>query len=313
MITQNIFDKLLDFSEEVEDARQSQSPLVALESTIISHGLPAPDNYDLAKAAEATIRNNGAIPATIGLINGRIKVGLKESEISYLAESKSALKISAADIPTCIAQKKSGGTTVSATLLAATLTNIKVFVTGGIGGVHRNYEQTMDISSDLKQLSMSPISLICAGPKAILDIRRTIEHLETLGVPIITYQSKIIPAFWSRNSGIESPIVAKTASQIAKSHILQEKIGTLGGQLICNPVSFNDEISNEEIEPIIENAIRYAQNNSISGKDLTPFLLKEVALRTDGSSIICNKSLLLNNAILGASVAKGINKNLQKK
>ena len=295
--------KFIHFSDEVHAAKENNLPIVALESTIITHGMPAPDNYEIALEAESLIRRNSCVPATIAILDGIIKIGLSKNEIQTLSKNSGAVKLSTDNLPLSIAQRKTGSTTVAATLILSAIANIKVFATGGIGGAHRGCEIDFDISADLKQLEKSPVNVICAGPKAILDIPKTIEILESLGVPLITYKSKNIPAFWSRDSGVKSAQVAETVSEISDSFKIQSMLGLQSGQLICNPIPLKDEISIEIIEPLIQRSIKLANKNNITGKDLTPFLLTQILQNTKGKSLESNKALLLNNIDLASKIA----------
>ena len=295
--------------KEENKALNQKIPIVALESTIITHGMPFPDNYETAIKAEKIVRYAGCIPATIALINGQIKIGLTQNEIYYLSKTQSTKKLSTSDLAMGIVQKITGSTTVAATLILAALAKISVFATGGIGGVHRGFEKDFDISADLKQLASSPINVICAGPKAILDIPKTVELLEGLGVPLITYQSKNIPAFWSRDSGLPSPIVAKTVKEIVQSYMVRSQLGFQAAQLICNPIPRKYEINANVIEPLIEHSIKHAVEKNIQGKDVTPFLLAEVLERTNGKSLEANKALLFNNIDLATKIANTLSQN----
>ena len=295
-------------SEEVSKALDAKSPIVALESTIITHGLPFPDNWELAIKAEDTVRSYGCTPATIAVINGKVKIGLTHGDIDNLAKGKNLSKLSTSNLSISIAKEEMGSTTVAATLVAANLIGIQVFATGGIGGAHRGSELNFDISADLQQLSKTKINLICAGPKAILDIPKTVEILETLGVPLITYKSKNIPAFWSFDSGIKSPNIVQNINQIVKSYQTRLLLGLQGGQLICNPIPKSDEISKDIIEPLIDLAVKEATAKKITGKDLTPFLLSKIKASTDGKSLIANKILFLNNVALASRLAKKLSK-----
>lgn len=298
---------LISISEEVSKAINNNIPIVALESTIITHGMPFPENLKMAIEAEQTVRQNNCVPATIAVIDGKIKIGLRKTEIENLASSKNILKLSTSDLAICISQNGSGSTTVAATLVLASLANISVFATGGIGGAHRGSETTFDVSADLKQLSISPITVVCAGPKAILDIPKTVEILETLGVPLITYRSKNIPAFWSFDSGILSPLVINSVEEIAINHKMRLTLGFSGGQLICNPIPKIEEISNKIIDPIIKQAVEGAFLEKITGKQLTPFLLSSILSITKGKSLQANRALLLNNILLASQIAKKLN------
>ena len=295
--------KLIHLSDEIIAAKKNNLPIVALESTIITHGMPAPDNYEIALEAEHLIRRNECVPATIAILDGIIKIGLSKIEIKTLSKNAGAVKLSTDNLPLNIAKQKTGSTTVAATLVLSAMADIQVFATGGIGGAHRGCETDFDISADLKQLEKSPVNVICAGPKAILDIPKTIEILESLGVPLITYKSKNIPAFWSRDSGVKSANVAETVTEISNSFKIQSMLGLKSGQLICNPIPLKDEISIEIIEPLIQRSIKLANKHNITGKDLTPFLLTQILQNTEGKSLKSNKALLLNNIDLASKIA----------
>ncbi len=295
--------KLIHYSEEVSKARQEKRPIVALESTIITHGMPFPDNYYIAIEAERIARKKGCTPATIAIIDGKIRIGLSDEEKHLLARSQKTSKLTINNLSLSLVHKQTGSTTVAATLMLASLANISVFATGGIGGAHRNSEFSFDISADLQQLSKLNLIVVCAGPKAILDIAKTVEILETLGVPLISYKSNYVPAFWSQDSGVKSPMIVDSVSQIIKNQNYRAAIGLEGSQLICNPVPKKFEIARETIEPIIKEAIEKSVSENISGKDLTPFLLAEVLKKTKGASLKTNKALLLNNVELASKIA----------
>lgn len=297
------FDNFIQFSDEVLFAKKNNVPIVALESTIITHGMPMPENYRTAQMAEDLIRQHSCVPATIAVLEGEIKIGLSSNQIRALSQSKKVTKLSIDNLSLAIAQKKTGSTTVAATLVLSALAKIPVFATGGIGGAHRGCEIDFDISADLKQLEKTPINVICAGPKAILDIPKTIEILESLGIPLITYKSESVPAFWSRDSGIKSCHIAKSVKEISDSFKIRSKLGLQSGQLICNPIPLDDEISTEIIEPLISNSIKLANKNKIKGKDLTPFLLSQILKSTGGQSLKSNKALLFNNIDLASKIA----------
>ena len=290
-------------SAEVSQALEKNLPIVALESTIITHGMPFPENCNLAIKTKKMLREDGVTPAIIALIGGRIKIGLSDEEIRSLATDKSAIKLSSRDILGALIGKKTGSTTVAATMLIAHLSDIPVFATGGIGGVHRNVEKTYDVSADLYQFLYSPISVICSGPKAILDIPKTLEVLETLGITVTTFKSDYIPAFWSVNSDIKTPERVDSIRTLAKFQLINQTLGHSRGQLICNPIPKKDEIPKTVIEPIITRAIEESEQKNISGKELTPFLLKKILEETSGKSLEANKALLLNNVKLASKIA----------
>ena len=293
----------IKFSDEILNAKDRKLPIVALESTIITHGMPYPQNLSTAIEVEEIVRRHKAVPATIAILNGKISIGMSRPQLTQLAKATDARKLSRADLPLCLSRKNTGSTTVAATMICARLANINVFATGGIGGVHKNASETMDISADLNELSKTNVSVIAAGPKAILDIPKTLEVLETLGVPVISYQNDQIPAFWSRESGCQASIQIDQLDEIAAFIKYRDLVGLNGGCLITNPVPKKDEIPKERILPIIENAIRYAEKSKISGKALTPFLLTKIFELTDGKSLKTNISLIKNNAKVAAKLS----------
>ena len=295
-------------SNEVALAKKTQKPIVALESTIITHGMPYPENYETALEAESLIRKAGCVPATIAIVRGKIKIGLSTNEIKTLSKSIIVKKLSNRDLAMGIAQKQTGSTTVAATLVLSALAEIAVFATGGIGGAHRGSNTDFDISADLKQLATTPMNVVCAGPKAILDIPKTMEILEGLGVPVITFKSKNVPAFWSRDSGLKSPIVAQSVKEIVDSYIISSKLGLKTAQLIFNPVQPKYEIKADVIEPLINKSIELAAHKGVKGKDLTPFLLSEILATTEGKSLVSNKALLFNNIDLATKIANTLSK-----
>lgn len=294
----------LDITPEVQHALDTGAPIVALESTIITHGMPWPKNYEMAQRVEQTVRDHGAVPATIVVINGRIKIGLEDAVLRDLAQTPDARKLSRADLAICLAQGATGATTVAATMILAHLAGIKVFATGGIGGVHRGAEHSMDISADLSEVAQTPVTVVAAGPKAILDTPKTLEVLETLGVPVITFGQDELPAFWSRTSGLTSPLRMDSAAEIAQAARLRAALGLPGGQLIANPVPADAEIPQKDIDPIIAQAIQEAEDQGIQAKALTPFLLQRILELTEGRSLETNIALVLNNARLAAEIAK---------
>lgn len=294
----------LDITPEVQSALDENRPVVALESTIITHGMPWPQNYDMAVSVEQVIRDAGAVPATIAVLKGQIKIGLADADLRDLAQTPDARKLSRADLAICMLQGATGATTVAATMILAHLAGIKTFATGGIGGVHRGAEHSFDISADLQELAQTPVTVVAAGAKAILDIPKTLEVLETLGVPVITYGQSELPAFWSRTSGLVSPLRMDTAKDIAQAHMMRGALNIQGGQLIANPVPHADEIPQSNIDPIIAQAIQEAEDQKISAKAVTPFLLGRIFELTQGRSLKTNISLVLNNARLAAEIAK---------
>lgn len=293
----------LTFSAEVEAACKDAKPIVALESTIITHGMPYPQNVETARLVEAEVRMNGAVPATIAVLNGNLCIGLSDAQLDDLGQAKGVAKLSRADIAACIAAGQTGATTVAATMIAAHLTGIKTFATGGIGGVHRGAENSFDISADLRELAETPVTVVAAGAKAILDLPKTMEVLETLGVPVIAFGQDELPAFWSRTSGLRAPLRMDSAAAIAQAQTLRGQMGLPGGQLVANPIPENAEIPAAELAPIIETALADAAIKNITAKDVTPFLLQKIYELTDGRSLTANIALVLNNARLASEIA----------
>ena len=293
----------IDYSLEVEQAIKNNDPLVALESTIITHGMPWPENLNTAKAVEAIVRDNGATPATIAIINGVIKVGLEDETLKELSAGRNTRKLSRADLAHCLLKKETGSTTVAATMIIADLAGIKIFATGGIGGVHKFAEKTFDISADLQELAKTGISVVCSGPKAILDIPKTLEFLETLGVPVITFGQTYLPAVWSSDSPFRSPLSLNDPCLIAKSHKLRKELGLSGGQLIANPILKKDQIPFEMMEPIIMEAVKSSNEQNILAKEVTPFVLSQINKLTKGKSLLANIALIKNNAKLASKIA----------
>ena len=294
----------IKYSEEVMNAKKNNLPIVALESTIITHGMPYPENLKTALAVENIIRGQKSVPATIGVLDGNIQIGHSFTQLETLAKDRNVHKLSRADLPFCISNGSTGSTTVAATMICASMAEIKIFATGGIGGVHLDAKDTFDISADLNELSKTNVSVVSAGPKAILDIPKTIEFLETLGVPVISYQSDEIPAFWSRKSGCLPSIQINKLIDIANFIKARDQIGLQGGCLITNPVPKKNEIPITKIKPIIKKAILDGQNQGITGKDLTPFLLNKIFELTDGESLLTNIALIKNNAKIAAKLSK---------
>ncbi|MDO5604689.1 MAG: pseudouridine-5'-phosphate glycosidase [Paracoccus sp. (in: a-proteobacteria)] len=296
---------LSDLSPEVAQALRNGDPVVALESTIITHGMPYPRNLEMAAGVEAVIRKAGAVPATIAILDGRIRIGLDEAAMEQLAKRPQAqvMKLSRADLAACLAMGRSGATTVAATMICAHLAGIAVFATGGIGGVHRGAETSMDISADLHELAQTPVTVICAGAKAILDLPRTLEVLETLGVPVIAHGQDELPAFWSRQSGLRAPLRMDSAAQIARAAAIRAAMGIPGGQLVTNPIPQEAEIPRATIMPIVETALKDAERHRISAKAVTPYLLQRIFELTKGRSLEANIALVMNNARLGAEIA----------
>ena len=294
----------LDISPEVLEALQSDHPVVALESTIICHGMPHPKNVETALLVEQVVRDHGATPATIAIINGRLKVGLNEQQINYLgSKGKEVVKTSRRDISFLVARQEDGATTVAATMIIAAMAGIRVFATGGIGGVHRGVEATMDISADLEELSRTNVAVVCAGIKSVLDIGRTLEYLETRGVPVVGYQTDNLPAFYTRDSGFPVDYRIDSAEEAAAAMNARWEMNIHGGLVIANPVPETYSLDPAEIDKVIEEAIEQMKRNGITGKDTTPFLLAKIAEQTAGSSLDTNIQLILNNAKLAAQIA----------
>ena len=298
----------LHFSTEVAEARRVGAPIVALESTIITHGMPAPENVETALKVEAVVRESGAVPATIAVIRGQVHVGMSEQQLNFLAEQKQVYKLSRADLPVAIAAGRTGSTTVAATMIAAHLAGIHIFATGGIGGVHRGAENTFDISADLRELALTPVTVVAAGAKAILDLPKTLEVLETYGVPVISVGQDAFPAFWSRDSGLKAPLRFDNPLAIARTHRMRGRMGLAGGQLIANPIPKEAEIPLEEMKVVVQTALDDAESQEIVGKQVTPFLLDRIYNLTAGRSLSANIELVLNNARLGASIARELSK-----
>ena len=291
------------YSQEVAAAKQRGAPIVALESTIITHGMPYPGNIEMAESVEQIIRDQGAVPATIAVIHGTLHIGLEKDQLEALAQTTDAMKVSRADIAFAIAERRTGATTVAATMIAAARAGIRVFATGGIGGVHKGAEETFDISADLTELAKTGVIVVCAGAKAILDIPKTLEVLETNGVPVVTFGSEEFPAFWSRSSGLPSPLSLNSPAAIANFQATREQLGIDGGMLVANPVPEDDEIPREEMEIYINRAISHAERDEITGKAVTPYLLGDIFRLTDGRSLETNIALVRNNAQLAAEIA----------
>ncbi len=296
-----MFHELLEINEEVKEALHSNKPIVALESTIISHGMPYPDNLNTAIEVEAIIRENGAVPATIALFQGAIHIGLTPKTMNYLAESKDVVKASRRDIAYVLSRKMTASTTVAATMFCAHLAKLPLFVTGGIGGVHQQVGESFDISADLIELSITPVAVICSGAKSILDLPKTLEVLETHGVPVIGYATDEFPAFYSRSSGINVLHRLDSAAEVAQLMLFQHQLKMQNGIVIANPIPIEAEISDNEIDPFIQQAHKEAKE--IKGQAITPFLLKRIGELTAGRSLEANIELIKNNALLGAQIA----------
>lgn len=296
-------EEYIDIKPEVLEALNNGEAVVVLESTIISHGMPYPENIETALNVEKIIRGEGATPATIAILGGRIKVGLNEEELEYLARSKNVVKTSRRDIPFVISQKLDGGTTVAATMIIASLAGIKVFATGGIGGVHRNAQKTFDISADLQELASTNVAVVCAGPKSILDIGLTLEYLETNGVPVIGFKTDELPAFYSRRSGFKVDYRVDSAEELARAIKAKWDLGLEGGLVIGNPIPKEYEIDYEVINEAIEEALEEAEAIGVKGKEITPFLLSKVKDITKGKSLKANIQLVYNNAKVASQLA----------
>lgn len=296
----------VDVLAPVADALASGRPVVALESTIITHGMPYPQNSVMAANVEKIISDEGAVPATIAVIGGRIKIGLSDGERESLAMVSGAMKLSRADLAFAVAQGRTGGTTVAATMICARMAGIKVFATGGIGGVHKGAEQSFDISADLDELARTPVIVVSAGAKAILDIEKTLEVLETRGVPVVAMASDVMPAFWSRQSPYRAPLRVEHPRDIARLYETRQRLGLDGGLLVANPVPEDHEIPADTMAAYIEAAHRAAQEQKIAGKAVTPFLLAKILELTDGASLKTNIALVENNARMAARIARAL-------
>lgn len=290
-------------SPAVADALAKGKPVVALESTIITHGMPYPQNLEVARQVEADVRSNGAEPATMAVIAGTLHVGLTDAQLESLAQARDVAKLSRADMAACIARGGTGATTVAATMIAARMAGIAVFATGGIGGVHKGAEGTFDISADLMELGQTPVTVVAAGAKAILDIPKTLEVLETQGVPVIAYGQDDMPAFWSRSAGLKAPLRMDDAKTIAAAHAQRAAMGIPGGQLVANPIPAEAEIDRATLAPIIAQATGDATAHGIIGKGVTPYLLQRIFELTEGRSLTANIALVRNNARLAAEIA----------
>jgi pseudouridylate synthase len=297
----------ITLSEEVRVAKEQGKPIVALESTIISHGMPYPQNVKTAREVEQIIRDNGAVPATIAIVDGKIKIGLSDEELEMFGKSSDVAKVSRRDLAYLIATKKLGATTVAATMICAELAEINIFVTGGIGGAHRGAETTMDISADLDELSQTNVAVICAGAKSILDLGLTMEYLETKGVPVIGYKTDVLPAFFTRTSEFPLNLRADDVDSIASTLKVKWDLGLKGGAVIANPIPEEHAMDEQFINGIIESALKEAEERKIAGKDVTPFMLGKVKELTEGKSLDANIALVKNNAVVGAKIAVSFN------
>jgi len=293
----------LSIHPEIQEALTQGKPVVALESTIISHGMPYPENIKTAKEVEEIVRENVAVPATVAILHGKMKVGLTDDDLEFLATSKDIRKASRRDIPYIVSQKLHGATTVAATMIIAELAGIKVFVTGGIGGVHRGALETMDISADLQELTKTDVAVVCAGPKAILDIGLTLEYLETHGVPVIGFHTNEMPAFYTRTSDFPVDIRLDSEKDIAELLKVKWELGLKGGAVIANPIPAQHEMDHDLINNAIKKALVQAETMNISGKKITPFLLDAIKEITQGKSLASNIELIKNNAKVGSKIA----------
>lgn len=302
--------KYMDITPEIAEAVAAGKPVVALESTILSHGMPYPQNYEFAKGVEKIIRDQGAIPATMAVINGRMKAGLTEEELLLMCENKDnhVAKLSRRDLPIALAMGKTGATTVATTMILANLAGIKIFATGGIGGVHRGAEKTMDISADLQELAHTPVAVVCAGAKMILDIGLTLEYLETMGVPVLGMQTEDFPSFYCRKSGFKVDYAAQSAAEVAQIAHTKWACDLQGGMLIGNPVPEEYAMDYDYMSKVIDEALEDAKEAGIKGKATTPFLLAKIVELTGGDSLKTNIQLAYNNARCAAQIAVELSK-----
>lgn len=303
LMNKDLLKEYMDILPEVQHALDHQLPIVALESTIISHGMPYPQNVETAKQVESIVRAQGAVPATIGIINGRIKIGLTDEELEFMGKEKNILKVSRRDLPLVISKKLNGATTVATTMICSSLADIKVFVTGGIGGVHKGASETFDISADLTELANTNVAVICAGVKSILDIGLTLEYLETQGVPVLAYKTKEFPAFYTSKSGFMADYEMDTPVEIALAMKAKWDLSLKGGFVIGNPVPDHLGMNEDIINKAIEDALAKAKELGIKGKETTPFLLSQIKENTGGDSLASNIELVYNNAKVGAQIA----------
>lgn len=297
----------IELSKEVQQAKEEGKAIVALESTIISHGMPYPQNVKMAREVEQIVRDNGAVPATIAIIDGKIKIGLTDDELELFGKSSDVAKVSRRDLPQIIATKKLGATTVATTMICAELADIQIFVTGGIGGVHKGAETTMDVSADLEELAQTDVAVICAGAKSILDLALTMEYLETKGVPVLGYETECLPAFYTRNSEFKLNFSTDSIDVIADVLKTKWELNLKGGVVIANPIPKEFAMDEAYINGIIDQAIIEAEENHIIGKDTTPFLLGKIKELTDGKSLDVNIELVKHNAKVGAQIAVNLN------
>lgn len=309
MLNKELMNKYLEISSEVKEAMETGKPIVALESTIISHGMPYPRNLETAIACEEIVRENGCVPATTAIIGGKIKVGLSKEELEYMATGTDIIKCSRRDYAYVVANGLNGATTVATSIITAALAGIKLLVTGGIGGVHRGAQETFDISRDLQEIASNNVAVVCAGCKSILDIPLTLEYLETFGVPVFGYQTEEMPAFYTRYSGHKLDYRMDTPSEIANTISTQWEMGLEGGVLVTNPIPKEDAMDEQVIEKAIANALIQAEQEGIHGKEATPFLLDKVLQATGGDSLESNIALVKNNAKIGAQIARELYNN----
>ncbi|PCJ21449.1 MAG: pseudouridine-5-phosphate glycosidase [Candidatus Cloacimonadota bacterium] len=293
----------LEISPEVQKALDNNQAIVALESTLVAHGMPYPKNIETAQKLENIVRENGAIPATIAIINGRLKVGLNKDELQLLGTSKEVLKVSRRDIPMVIAKKLNGSTTVASTMIIASIAGIKVFATGGIGGVHRGAQKSFDVSADLMELANTRVAVVCAGCKSVLDIGLTLEYLETHGVAIVGYKTKNFPAFFTRKSGFKVDFSMESIQELATTFQAKLDLKLKGGMIIANPIPKEFEMPYEIIQEAIDDAIEESEERGLIGKEVTPFLLKRIDELTEGTSLYSNQKLVYNNALVAAQLA----------
>lgn len=303
-----MLERYLDIKPEVKKALEEGRPVVALESTIISHGMPYPRNVETALTVEKIIRENGAIPATIAILNGKLKVGLTEDEVEYLGKANDVAKTSRRDIPFIVSKKLDGATTVASTMIIAALAGIKVFATGGIGGVHRGAQETFDISADLEELAHTNVAVVCAGAKSILDIGLTLEYLETKGVPVVGFKTEELPAFYTRKSGYNVDYKVDSENELAAALKAKWDLGLNGGMVVANPIPEEHQMDYDAISNAIKNAVVEAEEKGIKGKESTPFLLAKVKEITGGKSLEANIQLVYNNAMVGAKLAVELSK-----
>ena len=300
--------EFLDINEEVKTALKENKPIVALESTIISHGMPYPENVESALNCEKIIRENNSVPATIAIIGGKIKIGLNKDELEYMGKTKNIIKVSRRDLPAILSLKKDGATTVTTTMIASSLAGIKIFATGGIGGVHRYAQETFDISADLQELANTKVAVICAGAKSILDISLTKEYLETYGVPVLGYKTENFPGFYTRESGYKVDYKIDNTKDIANIIYTKWKLGLKGGVVICNPIPEEYAMDRNYIDKIIDETVKEAKDKKIKGKEVTPFVLAKLHSVTKNKSLNANKELVYNNCKVASLIANDYSK-----